>query len=85
MWRTSAGPPMSEKRAISIWLAPGLGASAMWKSTMHSVTDEPRGGELLVAPRAHELVRPADRSSERHRCVTVVHAVDGTAYSIACK
>ena len=82
MWRTSAGPPMSEKRAISVWLARARARSSMWNSTIHSVTEASSGGELPVAPGPHELVRAADRAAERHRYVTVVHAVHHTAKSI---
>src|SRR4051812_10896839 len=55
---------MSEKRAISIWLAPGASAPSMWNSTMYSVTDESSGASSSSTQARRNLcVRPIDRPS----------------------
>ena len=50
MWRTSAGPPMSESRATSVWFSPGSAALSMLWSTIHSLTEAP----ISASSRSHQ-------------------------------
>ena len=55
---------MSEKRAISVWLAPGRGRGADVEQQDEVGDRGVERGELAIAPGPDELVGPPDRAAD---------------------